>query len=133
MANRIGGRPYKKRLLPGVGYPIPISPAAAPSGGFASPVLLWPYGFGAAASGLTLTQSGAVAATGALAIAGDLSFVAPFTLAQTGAIGLAGAAALSGDLTYVAPAVLTQSGAIAITGVPTLSGDLGITAQIVFM
>ena len=48
MANRIGGCPDKKRLLPGVGYPIPISPAAAPSGGFASPVLLWPYGFGEA-------------------------------------------------------------------------------------
>lgn len=54
MARRIGGRQGKTRLLPGVGYPILLQQpaAAAPSGGFSSPMLLLPFGFGKSGGGV---------------------------------------------------------------------------------
>ena len=149
MANRIGGRPDKKRLLPGVGYPIPISPAAAPSGGFASPVLLWPYGFGeATTAALTLSQSGSIGITGTTSVTGNLAWALSIT--QSGQVSVSGAIttsgnlvldigiggtispsgtlSLSGDLTYTVPALtLSQSGQIAITGSASLTGDVTIT------
>ena len=103
MANRIGGRPYKKRLLPGVGYPIPISPAAAPSGGFASPLALWPFGFGnAAPNPFTLVQSGAVAVSGTLAASGGETLaIAPtdpaWTTSGTVVVGTDGRLTTPGD------------------------------------
>ena len=97
MANRIGGRPDKKRLLPGVGYPIPISPAAAPSGGFASPVLLWPYGFGeATTAALTLSQSGSIGITGTTSVTGNLAWALSIT--QSGQVSVSGAITTSGNL-----------------------------------
>lgn len=46
MARNIGGRRGKARILPGVGFPVPVNTpaAAAPSGGFASSLALWPFG-----------------------------------------------------------------------------------------
>ncbi len=149
MANRIGGRPDKKRLLPGVGYPIPISPAAAPSGGFASPVLLWPYGFGeATTAALTLSQSGSIGITGTTSVTGNLAWALSIT--QSGQVSVSGAIttsgnlvldigiggtispsgtlSLSGDLTYTVPALtISQSGQIAVTGTASLTGDVTIT------
>ena len=53
MARRIGGNPAKTRLLRGVGVPILLKQpaAAAPVGGFSSPMLLLPFGFGKSGGG----------------------------------------------------------------------------------
>ena len=59
-------------LEDGSGYYL-LEPDVA--GGFRSPVLLWPYGFGAVASTgpFTLAQSGAIAVSGALSEIGRAS------------------------------------------------------------
>ena len=127
MANRIGGCPDKKRLLPGVGYPIPISPAAAPSGGFTSAVALWPFGFGnAAPNPFTLVQSGAVAVSGTLAASGNVGYNKPLT--QTGSVGVSGALSATGNITFgqdfpvVAPLdIQAIAGALSVTGNLTIS------------
>lgn len=114
MANRIGGRPYKKRLLPGLGYPIPLQNAGAP-----------------------FTLSGSVSLAGAITPAGNLLIELP---AQGGdpaplphlglllAAGAGGPFSLTPTAAAALAATLTPAGALsiglALSGSATLAATL---------
>ena len=125
MAKRIGGRPYKKRLLPGLPFPIPISAAAA--------------GVAVAADTITFSDS-AVGITERLATASDtLSFTdsavasVPGTTPEYDSGGAIGAGE---DPTSVEATGLTASGSdtwmvgASITGM--VFGNVGDTTAFKF-
>ena len=143
MARRVGGNPAKTRLLPGVGYPIPINTPAPAAGGFTSAAAPWPFGFGSAGTTFTLTQSGAVSIGAAGALSGDLSYVAPFTVVQSGTLSISGTAATVADLSiattrgFHSAAVLWPFGLGDVTNIvltPTtpigIVGSLGVAAEV---
>src|SRR5574343_1221323 len=99
-----------------------FAPAAAAAGGFASPVLLWPYGFGATTSAsLTLAQSGSIAITGTVAVTGNLAWALSIT--QSGQVAVSGALTTSGNLVLD----IGIGGTISPSGTLSLSGELTYT------
>ena len=81
----------------------------------------------ATGASLNLTQTAAIALSGAASVSGDVQIGTSFDLAQTNVVGLSAAASVSGDIQIVSGSLdLSQTAAIALSGSASVSGDIQI-------